>query len=237
MATTNQPGQPISGLPFADSVSPTDALLGIITKAGGTGANQVTILVLAQAISAAIGLDDAVAAAETAAASAAAKAEAAGNAASDAVTAIRGKAGGMAALDALGQLSLTDGKSLVAALKVLPATQTTPARLATAIPLDGATQFQMGATVATLADLLTVVSGLDGSQIYIDQDGFVRPVPEVQGSLPDDITIQGGVYFVGKAPLPAGLSSNNGVIMTDDTVYFPKTFSNRGVLMAAGVQL
>ncbi|WP_062018781.1 hypothetical protein [Gluconobacter japonicus] len=98
MATTNQPGQPISGLPFADSVSPTDALLGIITKAGGTGANQVSILVLAQAISAATGLDDAVEAAQTSAASAAAKAEAAGSAASDALLASRGSANGVAAL-------------------------------------------------------------------------------------------------------------------------------------------
>ena len=77
MATTNQPGQPISGLPFVDSVSPTDALLGIITKAGGTGANQVTIPVLAPAISAEIGRDAAVAGAQTSAASAAGKAEAA----------------------------------------------------------------------------------------------------------------------------------------------------------------
>ncbi|MBF0869724.1 hypothetical protein [Gluconobacter japonicus] len=238
MATTNQPGQPISGLPFADSVSSTDALLGIVTKAGGTGANQVTILVLAQAISAAIGLDDAVEAAETAAASAAAKAEAAGTASSDTVNSFRGKAGGLAALDALGQLSLTDGKSLVAALKVLPATQTTPARLATAIPLDGATQFQTGDTVATLADLLTAVSGLDGSRVYIDQDGFVRPVPSDAQILPSDLVADGSRYLApagyqaGTKSLPAGLSLNadGETVMTDGSQFFAGTWANGPLL-------
>lgn len=231
MATTNQPGQPISALPLAGSVSLTDTLLGIITKAGATSANQVSILVLAQGISEAIGLDDAVAASEAAAASAASKAEAAGSAASDAVTAARGNAGGMAALDALGQLALTDGKSLIAALKVLPSAQSTSARLATIIPFDGETQIQVDDTITTLGGVAGVVLNLTGQRLYTDQAGDVRAA-KTFGVLPDDVVVRGGLYLAGSSPLPPGLSSSGNLILTDGTVHFQKTFNNGGVLCA-----
>ncbi|MGC5749951.1 hypothetical protein J4P41_15255 [Gluconobacter sp. NFX36] len=227
MATTNQPGQPISGLPFADSVSPTDALLGIITKAGGTGANQVTILVLAQAISAAIGLDDAVAAAETAAASAAAKAEAAGNAASDTMSSLRGKAAGVAALDPVGALLLTDGSTLISALTVSPATQAQSASLKLMLPLDHAALVRTDQGDVPISSLADRVSA---STTYVDENGFLRQLPSVVGTLPGDVTTNGNIYMAGATPLPTGLSSNGGVIMTDGSVFYPGSYSNGGVL-------
>lgn len=101
MATSNQSGRPISSLPLAGSVSPTDALLGVITKSGSAEASQITIIVLAQAISSAIGLDEAVAAAQKAA-------ESAGSSASDTLIAARGRANGVAALSADKRLILGD---------------------------------------------------------------------------------------------------------------------------------
>ncbi|MBS1026063.1 hypothetical protein [Gluconobacter cerinus] len=227
MATINQPGQPISALPLADSVSPTDTLLGIITKAGATGANQVTILVLAQSISAAIGLDDAVEAAEAAAASASAKAEAAGNAASDTVMASRGKAGGLAALDLLGQLSLTDGKSLVPALKVLPATQTESALLSLLLTLDAT------ARVRTVDGDVLISSFADrvlASKTFFDETGALRVTPANVGTLPDDVTVKDGLYYAGVKSLPTGLSNNGGLIITDGSVFYPGTYGNGGIL-------
>lgn len=61
--------------------------------------------------------------------------------------------------------------------------------------------------------------------------GKPQPGPDLTG-----LTINGGVYMGQSSDLPAGLSSNGGVIMTDGGFY-PHTRNNGGVLMTtAGAQ-
>ncbi|KAA8447024.1 hypothetical protein FKW52_14555, partial [Acetobacter pomorum] len=122
--TTTSSGTPISSLPLASAVSGTDTLVGVVISSGTTQAEQVPVSVLAQGISETIGLSDAVTAAQAAAATAAAQAEQAAENASNGVNAARGKADGVAALDASGNLALTDGTVLQSVLSVSPATQT-----------------------------------------------------------------------------------------------------------------
>lgn len=73
--------------------------------------------------------------------------------------------------------------------------------------------------------------------IYI-QDGIIT-VPETVGKLPDDLVLNGNIYTApdaylnGTKQLPAGLSLNSNIVMTDGSVYFPTTNNNNGVLCAA----
>lgn len=101
----------------------------------------------------------------------------------------------------------------------------------------------------TLSSISITLSGIcctmsDGSSlnvmpegIYI-QDGIII-VPENIGVLPDDLILNGNIYTVpsdyldGTKQLPTGLSSNSNVVMTDGSVFFPKTINNNGVLCAA----
>ena len=114
--TTSASGTPISSLPLASSVDQTDTLLGIVTSGGVTTAGQVSISVLTSAIASDAGLTDAVTAAQVAAQTAANAATAAGNNAAATVSAMRGVAGGVAALDSAGHLALSDGAKLVSVL-------------------------------------------------------------------------------------------------------------------------
>lgn len=73
--------------------------------------------------------------------------------------------------------------------------------------------------------------------IYIENDNLVAP--NNIGELPDDLLLNGNIYTVtdtylnGTKQLPTGLSLNSNIIMTDGSVFFPKTINNNGVLCAA----
>lgn len=73
--------------------------------------------------------------------------------------------------------------------------------------------------------------------IYI-QDGIII-APKNIGVLPNDLILNGNIYAVpsdyldGTKQLPTGLSLNSNVVMTDGSVFFPKTINNNGVLCAA----
>ncbi|MCG4253168.1 hypothetical protein ACLEIY_06765 [Acetobacter tropicalis] len=229
--TNTSSGTPISALPLASSVSSTDTVIGVVTSGGTTEASQISIDTLASGISSAIGLDDAVSAADASAAKAAASQDMAGQAATDALNTKIGKAGGAAALDSNGHLALTDGTSRVSVLTVTPATDTAPALLTPDVPLDAATK--VGSTGLTLADMLARENQLPSGTYYVDQNDVVRLARQV-GELPDDVSLNGNVYVAGATALPTGLTSNGGVIMTDGTIYFPNTWNNNGVLCAAG---
>lgn len=127
--TTTSSGTPISSLPQASAVSGTDTLVGVVTSAGTTQAEQIPVSVLAEGISETIGLSDAVTAAQTAAETATTQAEQATENAANGVNAARGKANGVAALDGSGNLALTDGTALQSVLTIVPATQTQTATL------------------------------------------------------------------------------------------------------------
>lgn len=228
--TTTSSGTPISALPLASSVSSTDTVIGVVTSGSTTETSQISIDTLASGISSTIGLDDAVTAAEAAAAKSAASEE---QAATDALNAKIGKAGGAAALDDNGHLALTDDTSRVSVLTVTPATDTTSALLTPDVPLDTATK--VGSPGLTLADMLAREDQLPSGTYYVDQNDVVRLARQV-GELPDDVSLNGGIYMAGATALPTGLSLNSdGVtIMTDGTVYFPNTINNDGVLCAAG---
>ncbi|EHD12936.1 hypothetical protein CIN_21820 [Commensalibacter intestini A911] len=84
----------------------------------------------------------------------------------------------------------------------------------------------------------------DGSTIKADTEGIyiqegIVTVPETIGELPDDLLLNGNIYTVpdtylnGTKQLPTGLSLNSNIIMTDGSVFFPKTINNNGVLCAA----
>ncbi|MBS1056106.1 hypothetical protein [Gluconobacter kondonii] len=74
---------------------------------------------------------------------------------------------------------------------------------------------------------LSYLNGFD-----IGPDGMLRKITEPVGTLPEDFTINNGIYMLGTSPPPAGLSSNHGIIMTDGSVYYPNTIDNGGVLCA-----
>ena len=231
-STTSASGTPITSLPLASSVALTDTLLGVVTSGGVTTAQQVSVGILSSAIASGAGLTDAVTAAQNAAQTAANAATAAGNNAAATVSAMRGVAGGVAALDSAGHLALSDGSKLVSVLTVTSANQSTPAILSPDIPLSDQTQIGTGGTI--LADIITRADALPSGTYYVDQNDVVRRARTV-GTLPDDVTVNGGVYIAGSSTLPAGLTSDGSVIITDGTVYFPNTWNNNGVLCAAGV--
>lgn len=89
-------------------------------------------------------------------------------------------------------------------------------------------------TYALSFDLNAPPFNLPSGTYYVDQDNTVK-YAAVQGTLPADVTLNGGVYMAGATTLPTGLSNNGGVIMTDGSVYYPKTWNNNGVLCASGV--
>lgn len=60
----------------------------------------------------------------------------------------------------------------------------------------------------------------------------VKPGEKI-GSLPTDVILNGGIYMAGTTPLPEGLSSVGGIIMTDGSVFYPNTIDRGGVLCAA----
>lgn len=73
--------------------------------------------------------------------------------------------------------------------------------------------------------------------IYIENGNMV--VPETIGELPDDFVLNGNIYTApdaylnGTKQIPDGLSLNSNIVMTDGSVFFPKTINNSGVLCAA----
>lgn len=230
--TTTSSGTPISALPLASSVAATDTIVGVVSSGGTVQAEQVPVSVLASGIAQAIGLDDAVTAAQTAAEQAATENQAAGQAAANAVSAKIGKAGGAAALDNSGHLALTDGTALVSVASVEPATATTPAILVPDIPISEKTL--VGSTGKSFSDLIEREDQLPSGTYFVDQSGAVLRADTV-GTLPTDVTLNGGVYMAGATALPAGLSVDpaTGMILTDGTTYYPNTINNVGVLCAA----
>ena len=86
----------------------------------------------------------------------------------------------------------------------------------------------------TSSGLLATDAQLPTGTYFIDQSGAVLMADTV-GTLPADVTLNGGVYMAGSATLPAGLSVHptTGVILTDGTTYYPNTINNVGVLCAA----
>ncbi|OUI87886.1 hypothetical protein HK11_09105 [Acetobacter sp. DmW_043] len=210
---TSASGTPITSLPLASSVALTDTLLGVVTSGSETTAQQVSVGILGSAI-------------------ASGAATAASNNAAATVSAMRGVAGGVAALDGAGHLALSDGAKLVSVLTVTSATQSTPAILSPDIPLSDQTQIGTGGTI--LADIIARADALPSGTYYVDQNDVVRRA-RIVGTLPDDVTVNGGVYIAGSSTLPAGLTSEGDVIITDGTVYFPNTWNNNGVLCTAGV--
>ncbi|EHD14076.1 hypothetical protein CIN_09400 [Commensalibacter intestini A911] len=73
--------------------------------------------------------------------------------------------------------------------------------------------------------------------IYIENGNMV--VPEKIGKLPDDFVLNGNIYIApdayltGTKTLPQGLSLNSNIVMTNGSVFFPKTINNNGLLCAA----
>lgn len=179
MSGTTQSGIPISALPVATAVSSTDTVVANVTTSGTTQSEQVPVSVLAAGISETIGLDDAVTAAQVAAASAAAQAEQAKENVAAGVANARGKAGGVAALDNVGALALTDGTALQSALKVTPATQNAPAVLSPILPLDGAST--LGANGPKLSDVVATAKGAvqsaggDASSVKVQASSGTAP--------------------------------------------------------------
>ncbi|GCD48770.1 hypothetical protein BJI49_06625 [Acetobacter pasteurianus] len=235
--TTTSSGTPISSLPQANAVSATDTLVGVVTSSGTTQAEQVPISVLAQGISETIGLSDAVSSAQTAAATAAAQAEQATENAANGVNAARGKANGVAALDASGNLALTDGTALQSALAVTPATQTQPATLKPLLTLDESSKVRTLSGDIALSEMATAMQDDD----YLTVLGAaVVARPSVTGTIPADFTVNGNVYVApasyisNPSSLPAGLSvdADTGIVLTDGSVFFPNTINNVGVLCA-----
>lgn len=233
--TTTSSGTPISSLPQASVVSGTDTLVGIVTSSGTAQAEQIPVSVLAQGISETIGLSDAVSSAQTAAATAAAQAEQATENATNGVNAARGKANGVAALDADGNLALTDGTVLQSALAVVPATQTQTATLKPLLTLDESVKVRTSSGDISLSDMATT---MQDSDYLIVLGGAVVTRPTVAGTIPSDFTVNGNVYVApasyisNPGSLPAGLSvdADTGIILTDGSVFFPNTINNIGVL-------
>ncbi len=235
--TTTSSGTPISSLPQASAVSGTDTLVGVITSSGVTQAEQVPVSVLAQGISKTIGLSDAVTAAQAAADTATAQAEQATENANDGVNAARGKANGVAALDASGNLALTDGTTLQSALSVSPATQTQTATLKPLLTLDENVKVRTLSGDIALSKVSTSMQ--DGDYLTV-LGGAVVSRPTITGTIPSDFTMNGNVYIVpaaytnGSITMPAGLSadSDTGIVLTNGSVFFPNTLNNIGVLCA-----
>lgn len=92
-----------------------------------------------------------------------------------------------------------------------------------------------GGVSCSMSDGSTIKADIEG--IYV-QDGLVI-VPDKTGVLPDDFILNGNIYTApntyvnGTKQLPTGLSLNSNVVMTDGSVFFPKTINNNGVLCAA----
>ncbi|MGF1275579.1 hypothetical protein [Acetobacter pasteurianus] len=235
--TTTPSGTPISSLPQASAVSGTDTLVGVVTSAGTTQAEQIPVSVLAQGISQTIGLSDAVTAAQTAAATAAAQAEQATENAANGVNAARGKASGVAALDASGNLALTDGAVLQSALTVVPATQTQTATLKPLLTLDESAKVRTESEDIALSDLATAMQDDDYLTVL---GGAVVARPSATGTVPSDFAVNGNVYVApasyisNPTSLPSGLSldADTGIVLTDGSVFFPNTINNIGVLCA-----
>lgn len=235
--TTTSSGIPISSLPQASSVTGSDTLVGVVTSDGTSQAEQVPVSVLAAGISETIGLDDAVSAAQAAAASAAAQASLASDNVTNALSAARGKANGVAALDVNGNLALSDGSALQSALTVEPATQTQTATLKPLLPLDESTQIRTENGDVTLSEVGTALQDSDYQTVL---GGAVVARPTVTGTIPQDFSVNGNVYiapasYIGNpSALPAGLSvdAKTGIVQTDGTVFFPNTLNNIGVLCA-----
>lgn len=235
--TTTSSGTPISSLPQASAVSGTDTVVGVITSSGVTQAEQVPVSVLAQGISKTIGLSDAVTAAQTAADTATAQAEQATENATDGVNAARGKANGVAALDASGNLALTDGTTLQSALSVSPATQTQTATLKPLLTLDENVKVRTLSGDIALSKVSTSMQ--DGDYLTV-LGGAVVSRPTITGTIPSDFTMNGNVYIApaaytnGSITMPAGLSadSDTGIVLTNGSVFFPNTLNNIGVLCA-----
>lgn len=81
----------------------------------------------------------------------------------------------------------------------------------------------------------------DGTLVFTMTDGTVREVSaghEQARSLPSDFTTNGGVYVApddyvtGNKPMPAGLSLNGNLVMTDGSVPYQGTTDNGGLLCA-----
>ena len=235
-ATTSS-GTPISSLPQASAVSGTDTLMGVVTSSGTTQAEQVPVSVLAQGISETIGLSDAVTAAQTAAATATAQAEQATENVANGVNAARGKANGVAALDANGNLALTDGTALQSVLTVVPATQTQSAALKPILTLDESAKVRTASGDVALSNMATAMQ--DGDYLTV-LGGAVVARPGTTGTIPSDFTVNGNVYVApasyvsNPSALPAGLSvdTDTGIVLTDGSVFFPNTINNIGVLCA-----
>mgnify|MGYP001204848299 CR=1 FL=1 len=235
--TTTSSGTPISSLPLASAVSGTDTLVGVVTSSGTTQAEQVPVSVLAQGISETIGLSDAVTAAQAAAATAAAQAEQAAENATNGVNAARGKADGVAALDASGNLALTDGTVLQSVLSVSPATQTQTATLTPLLTLDESAKVR---TASGDISISSVADAMQDTDYLTVLGGSVVSRPTVTGTIPSDFTVNGNIYIApaaytnGVSVLPAGLSvdADTGIILTDGSVFFPNTINNIGVLCA-----
>lgn len=235
--TTTSSGTPISSLPQASAVSGTDTVVGVITSSGVTQAEQVPVSVLAQGISKTIGLSDAVTAAQAAADTATAQAEQATENANDGVNAARGKANGVAALDASGNLALTDGTTLQSALSVSPATQTQSATLKPLLTLDENVKVRTLSGDVALSKVSTSMQ--DGDYLTV-LGGAVVSRPTITGTIPSDFTMNGNVYLApaaytnGSSTMPAGLSadSDTGIVLTNGSVFFPNTLNNIGVLCA-----
>lgn len=235
--TTTSSGTPISSLPQASAVSGKDTLVGVITSSGTTQAEQMPVSVLAQGISETIVLSDAVTAAQTAAATATAQAEQATENATNDVNAARGKASGVAALDAGGNLALTDGTVLQSALSVIPASQTQTATLKPLLTLDESAKVRTGSGDIAISN---VAGAMQDDDYLTALGGAVVSRPTVTGTIPSDFAVNGNVYVAPAADisnpsaLPTGLSvdTDTGIILTDGSIFFPSTLNNIGVLCA-----
>ena len=235
--TTTSSGTPISSLPQASAVSSTDTLVGVVTSAGTTQAEQIPVSVLAEGISETIGLSDAVTTAQTAAGTATTQAEQATENAANGVNAARGKANGVAALDGSGNLALTDGTALQSVLTVVPATQTQTATLKPILALDESAKIRTLSGDIALSDMATAMQDDDYLTVL---GGAVVARPSTTGAVPSDFTVNGNVYVAPAAyisnlsSLPAGLSvdADTGIVLTDGSIFFPNTINNIGVLCA-----
>lgn len=86
-------------------------------------------------------------------------------------------------------------------------------------------------TLESMAALVGKVLLSSGNYLINPRTGFLEQI--TLSPLPDGLTLNGNIYMCPDGvALPAGLSSNGGVVQTDGTVAYENTTNNLGVLCA-----
>ncbi|MCP1245960.1 hypothetical protein NKW54_08410 [Acetobacter cerevisiae] len=216
-SNTTSSGTPISDLPLASSIAPSDTLLGIVGggTASGANAHQISVGTLGSAISSAAGIPDAVSSATQAATQADAAALKAYGAAGQAVQDKAGVAGGVAQLDNKAQLYL-QGQSALAVTPATPVTSgaaATPAMLKPLLPMHpdavvGGQDTPLGNAVKMAAGSVQAAGGDATNTTVTAEGGIVARTPGIRAA--DNIVVHD--YGVGGVSAPSDVA---GIIAAD----------------------